>query len=166
MLDDNPNALWSRVVIEKSRVSSFPDLIRVVVGVDPSGSSSGAECGIVAGGKAYVDGAAHYQPFPRRSDCRETNYGGEMVEATIRNVPGGAQVSYKAVHATRGKAVRAGRRVLRAGEGSPCRDFPLLETKLCEWVSGEKSPNRLDTLVWTITDLMDEVEFRTSDFEL
>lgn len=191
VLDDNPNALWSRAMIEAARVREFPDLIRVVTGVDPSGSSSGAECGIVTVGKAYDGAISHYYVLDDSSrqgspaewggqavasynkfHCdrvvAETNYGGEMVESTIRNVQGGALVAYKPVHATRGKAVRAEpvaalyeqKRVHHVGM------FASLENEMCEWVPGERSPNRMDGLVWAITDLMDEGEFRESEFEL
>jgi phage terminase large subunit-like protein len=88
----------------------------------------------------------------------ESNFGGQMVEATIRAVDGNLPV--KMVHASRGKVVRAEpivalyeqRRISHVGL------LPGLEDQLCGWdptVSGP-SPDRLDALVWALTDLMGE----------
>ena len=81
-----------------------------------------------------------------------------MVENTIRTVEGGKEVAYRAVRASRGKAVRAEpvqalyekKRIHHVG------DFSGLETEMCTWVPGQStwSPNRVDALVWAITDLM------------
>ena len=88
------------------------------------------------------------------------NYGGDMVENTVRGVAAKAElsISYKNVHATRGKAVRAEpvaaryeqRRIHHLGE------MPLLDDELCMWIPGETtaSPNRVDALVWALTELM------------
>lgn len=86
----------------------------------------------------------------------ETNNGGEMIESTLRVVD--ATVPYKAVHASRGKYARAEpiaaqyeqKRVHHVGV------FGELEDQLCNWVpaSGVESPDRLDALVWALTELM------------
>src|SRR5262245_26531374 len=54
IIEDRADALWTRAIIEASRVSSAPPLVRIVIGIDPPGSSRpGADaCGIVAAGIA------------------------------------------------------------------------------------------------------------------
>jgi len=90
----------------------------------------------------------------------ETNQGGAMVDFTIRTVARdmGVRVSYRGVHASRGKYVRAEpvaalyeqKRVHHVGS------MPDLEDELCNWEPGQPSPNRLDALVWGATDTMVE----------
>jgi hypothetical protein len=176
---DDPRALWNRGIIR--HVSDIPALDRVVVGVDPSGAATGAECGIVTAGRGILDGqrcafvlgddsrtdtaagwgAAVVAAYNRHNASRvagEVNYGGDMVENTIRTVKGAHNISYKSVRATRGKAVRAEpvtalyekQRVFHVGK------FDALEDEMCTWIPGESnwSPGRIDGLVWTITDLM------------
>jgi phage terminase large subunit-like protein len=94
----------------------------------------------------------------------EQNNGGEMVEHVIRTVD--AAVPVKRVTASRGKQTRA--EPVAALFGAPPKrpprvhlvgGFPELEDQLCTWVPGEEdSPDRLDALVWAITDLMLEKE--------
>lgn len=99
----------------------------------------------------------------------ERNYGGDMVRSTIENIvimamqqaridrtPAPAAVGYKDVQATRGKQVRAEpvQQLYEAGQVHHVGHFPDLEKEMCRWVPGDKSPNRLDALVWAITDLM------------
>jgi phage terminase large subunit-like protein len=57
-LDDVPGALWTRATLDATRVSSVPELRRIVVGVDPSGSARGDACGIMVAGKG-TDGHAY-----------------------------------------------------------------------------------------------------------
>jgi hypothetical protein len=187
-VDEAPGALWhrqNRIVegrtlygIEDNRVRQAPELARIVIGVDPSGSSSGAECGIVGCGIARggtVDGH-HYtladvsvQGSPNiwanaactlyhllKADimAAEQNYGGEMVAKVIRDTD--PTVNIKLVNATRGKAVRAEpiSALAERGEDHHVGEFPLLEDELCQWVQGDKiSPNRLDAKVWADTEL-------------
>ena len=82
------------------------------------------------------------------------NNGGDLVEVNIRTV--GPNVSYKAVHASRGKQIRAEpvAALYEQGKVHHVGCFPLLEDQMCEWVPGEKSPDRMDALVWAITELM------------
>lgn len=177
ILDDNPDALWEReTMIEALRVTKYPPLLRVVVGVDPSGSSLGAECGIIVGGigndgDGYIFDDRSLQGSPAKWGSEvvtayhvheasrivaEANYGGEMVESTVRAVDGGAMVAYKAVHASRGKLLRAEpiSALYEQGRVHHVGSFPDLEDELCQWVPGDKSPNRLDALVWVLTELM------------
>jgi len=176
-IEDDPMAFWRREeMIEAYRVTSHPDLIRIIVGVDPPGGST--ECGIVAAGvgvdgHGYVIddssvfaspaiwGAEAVTTYNRNNADRivgEKNYGGDMVENTIRQVEGGQDISYKSVQATRGKAVRAEpvAALYELGKIHHVGQYSELEDELCTWVPGVSkwSPNRLDALVWALTELM------------
>lgn len=173
-----PGALWNRALLDTTRKTSFPELVRVVVGVDPPGKEK-TECGIIIGGlgqdgHAYVLDDYSIAGTPntwaknviaayhrQRADrvVGEDNYGGDMVENTIRSaLEDGQSVSYKPVHATRGKEVRAEPIVALYERGiiHHVGTFTPLEDELCTWVPGRGmlSPNRLDALVWVMTDLM------------
>lgn len=193
MLDDAPGALWQRgPMIDEHRVSKFPDLVRVVVAVDPNtkgnDGNAGAqresgietaelgECGIVVAGLG-TDGIVYVlgdhslvQPTPERWGREavssyhkhqadrivgEVNNGGDLVESNIRSID--RDVAYKAVHASRGKAVRAEPVASLAEQGrlKHVGVFSLLEDQLCQWEPGVStwSPNRLDALVWAVTEL-------------
>lgn len=176
VLTDNPGALWKRQeMIEVHRVVKVPKLIRIVVGVDPPASSTGAEAGIVVAGRGsdnhlYVleDCSLHGSPeqwgqaavaaYHKWSADRivgEVNNGGDMVGSTIRVVD--KNVSYKAVRATRGKATRAEpiSAIYEQGRGHHVGAFALLEDQMCHWdPSVAESPDRLDALVWAGTELM------------
>lgn len=180
LLDDMPGALWSRDAIERARVDAAPALRRVVVAIDPAVSSGddADETGIVVAalgqdGQGYVldDLSGRYSPHDwaaraidayrlHRADriVAEVNNGGAMVEATLRVLDAG--VSYKAVHASRGKLARAEpvaalyeqTRVHHVGA------FPALEDQLCAFTGGPMShmasPDRVDALVWALSELM------------
>jgi phage terminase large subunit-like protein len=77
-----------------------------------------------------------------------------LVEATLRTVD--KAISYKAVRATRGKYTRAEpiAALYEQGRVHHVGTFPELEDQMCTWVPGEKSPDRLDALVWALTELM------------
>lgn len=131
VLDDFPGALWTQSQIDKTRVQTAPDLVRVVVAVDPSGGEGeGNDAqGIVACGKGrdghgYVladrtcklspDGWARaainlYAEVKADRMLWEVNYGGAMVQATIQSAARamGVRVNLVQVHSSRGKVVRA-----------------------------------------------------------
>ena len=182
-MDEAPGALWHRqktqigtqwvLGIEDNRVFKTPELTRVAVGVDPSGSSTGDACGIIAAG---IDANRHHytiednsiQGSPdmwAREACKtyhkvkadvmvaEKNYGGEMVEKVIKDTD--PIINVKLVSATRGKAVRAEpiSALTERGTDHMVGTFSDLEDELCLWVQGDKSPNRLDAKVWADTEL-------------
>lgn len=178
-VEDSPNGLWTRETLRANRVTSHPDLDRVAVGVDPPGSAAGAECGIVGAGVATVEGVVHGYliaddsrkgtPAEWGAQCvatynrmradrlvAEKNFGGDMVEHTIRTVEGGDAVAFRAVWASRGKAIRAEpiAAYYERGLVHHVGMFDDLEDELCTWVTGDTSPNRLDAAVWALTDLM------------
>lgn len=176
LLEDNPGALWSRALIDNGRVAVHPDLTKVVIGVDPPGGAT--ECGIVIVGSAndhyYVIDDRSLQATPdkwaeavltgythNKADIivGETNFGGDMVGNTIKQSAKSRDIlyRYKPVIASRGKAIRAEPIVALYEQGKVHHvgNFSLLEDEMCEWVPGEtKSPNRLDALVWALTELI------------
>jgi phage terminase large subunit-like protein len=135
VLLDVPGALWNADMIHGSRVSRAPQLHRVVVALDPSGSShrKSDEAGIVTAGVGFCGCKGNPRDvhgFVLRDDsgvmspdawgketvkayeatCAdkvigERNYGGDMVESVVRHVS--STLSYEEVVASRGKAVRA-----------------------------------------------------------
>ena len=113
----------------------------------PPAGSSPAEWG-AAVVKAYRDFEASYV-------AAETNHGGDMIEHVIRSVPGGREVVYKQVRATRGKYTRAEpvAALFEQGRAHQIGMWPALEDELCNWVPGMESPNRLDALVWAHSEL-------------
>lgn len=174
-IEDDPRALWNRDIID--HVTSHPELSRIVVGVDPPGGAT--EAGIIAGGIAKVDGTVHgyiladksrygspaqwgseavsvYHVLKADRVVGEKNFGGDMVENVITTIDD--KVSFKAVHASRGKAVRAEPIVAlyEKGRVHHVGEFQALEDEQCNWVPGESSwsPNRVDALVWVLAELM------------
>jgi hypothetical protein len=171
-IDQAPGALWKRDNIEDGRLTSYPDLARVVVGVDPSATSTGDEAGIIVAGSSGKEGyvlgdlsiqgsplswaqaaVAAYHKFKADRIIAEANNGGEMVELTIRQVDAGVPV--KLVHASRGKHTRAEpvAAIYEQGRIHHIGRFDSLEDEMCLWVPGDASPNRMDALVWAFTEL-------------
>jgi len=173
-LNDNPEALWKRSNIDDNRVHKIPQLTYVVVGVDPSATSKAGsdDTGIITAGKDskgeyYVlgDYTIHdtpqawgtaaitaYNKHQANLIVGETNNGGEMVEHTIKTID--QKIPFRAVHASRGKAIRAEpvSSLYEQGKVHHFGTFPELEDEMCEWVPGaEKSPDRVDALVWAIS---------------
>jgi len=175
VLDDNPGALWRRADIEDARVRRAPAMRRVVVAIDPEATSGeeSAETGIIAAGEG-VDGEYYVLKDVSRRDTpngwaraaiaifnelradrivAEINNGGEMIEAVLRSVD--PYISYYGVHASRGKATRAEpiAALYEQGRVHHVGSFPELEDQMCEWSPGQKSPDRMDALVWALTEL-------------
>jgi phage terminase large subunit-like protein len=179
ILDDAPGALWTRAMLDERRVTYAPELRRVVVAVDPAVSSDeGAdEHGIVVAalgmdGRGYVladhttrgtpqqwarKAVAAFHEFDADRIVAEANQGGEMVEAVIRSVA--PSVPVKLVRATRGKSVRAEpiSALYEQGRVSHVGGFPALEDQMVLMTNagfeGQSSPDRLDALVWGVTEL-------------
>ena len=178
LIEDDPDALFRRDMIENLRVAAAPELRRVVVAVDPPagfGAKSNA-CGIVCvglgvDGKCYVLDDCSVQGLrpaqwakkivalyhARNADrvVAEINQGGAMVEQVLREVD--PELSFRAVHATRGKQARAEpvAALYEQGRVSHVGAFPELEDEMCSVIGeGQKSPDRLDALVWAVSDLM------------
>jgi predicted phage terminase large subunit-like protein len=179
LVESRTGALWDRAAIEAARVRAAPPLARVVVAVDPPATSgAGAdECGLVVAGVGE-DGIAYvledasmgglspagwaeravrlYRAHEADRIVAEVNQGGEMVEAVIRMAD--PSVPVRPVRASRGKRVRAEpvAALYERGRVRHAGAFPMLEDQLCAFTGapGEASPDRLDALVWALTDLM------------
>lgn len=179
ILGDIPGALWRQVDLDMYRRSEEPETRRVVVGVDPAvtNSEDSDEHGIIVAastpddaGVILEDASLKGSPtdWARRAvkmyhkyeaDCivAEVNQGGDMVEHTIKTVD--ANVKVKKVRATRGKHVRAEpiAALYEQGRVAHVGNFPELEGQMTQMTSagyeGEDSPDRVDALVWAMTDI-------------
>lgn len=177
ILDDVEGALWNGDMFLRAPVPD--DLERVVVGVDPAGSTGkrSDETGIMVLGKkgrdTYVleDATGKYTPERwarkvaevfRKWDANtvvvERNFGGDMVKANIRAYDD--TIPVKEVRASRGKQVRAEPLVSHYEQGRVyhCSDYDMskLEQEQVSWVPSDPrspSPNRIDAEVWAWTDL-------------
>lgn len=167
--------------IDSLRVAEAPEMQRIVVSVDPSGTrgdGTGDDIGIIVAGlgvdgEGYIleDGTCQMSPegwgrravdlFHRHKANRivgERNFGGDMVRFTIATADKTAP--FKEVVASRGKAVRAEpiSALYEQGRVHHVGDFPDLEDQMCNFTSsgyvGEGSPDRADALVWALTELM------------
>ncbi len=180
LIEDRADGLWSRATIENARVGAAPPLLRIVVAVDPPASARehAASCGLVAAGrgedgKIYViadETVAGLSPAGWASKAIalwhrlaadalvvEVNQGGDMVRAVIAEQD--PQVPVIAVHARRGKWLRAEpvSALYEQGRVKHVGAFPALEDEMCDFgldgLSGGRSPDRLDALVWAVTAL-------------
>lgn len=179
LLTDVPGALWTYANFDARKAA--PDLARCVVAVDPSGGSDpeNDEQGIVVAGKG-VDGRGYvladrscklspdgwarravqaYLDFKADRIVYEKNFGGDMVEATIKTAARamGVTVPTKAVTASRGKQLRAQpiAALYEQGRVTHCEVFADLESQMCEWTpESGTSPDRLDALVFALSDFM------------
>lgn len=183
--DDAQFALWSSETINRNRVTqaTLPVLKRIVVAVDPAVSSKDTsdETGIVVRGLGYnghvytlADATGTYTPsewakktiqlyhdWKADEVVAEVNNGGDLVETVIRTAEGGKYISYKGVHATRDKLTRAEPVAALAEQGLDHHlgEFPSLEEEMTTWEGkkGQKSPNRIDALVWGTFALIPEM---------
>ena len=181
LLEEAEGALWKRSLIANNRVLDLPvNISRIIVAIDIATTSkdSSDETGIIAmaiddrspsHGYIIGDASGRYSPEGWASRAislmrsvgadrliGETNQGGDMIETTLRLVD--PNVSYKGVHASRGKVARAEPIVALYEQGRihHVGEWQELEDQLCTWEprSGDDSPDRLDALVWAATELM------------
>lgn len=184
LLEDVQGALWTRAMLDAARLAQGvapPQMARVVVGVDPSGTrghDDRASVGIVAAGKG-IDGQGYVLAdftctlspagwgrriaeavSAHRADCvvAEGNFGGAMVESVLTAANVGARV--KMVTASRGKIVRA-EPIAALYEQNQVRHagaFTALEDQLTAFTTdgyvGGGSPDRADAMIWALTELM------------
>jgi predicted phage terminase large subunit-like protein len=177
LLDDIEGALWSKSMIENNRATEAPIFNKVVVAIDPAVTSGeeSDETGITVAGRT-ADGHYYilaseglrttpdqwarravelYHQFEANRIIAETNNGGDLVISVLKQVD--ANVPVKKVVASRGKKVRAEpvsalyeqNRVHHVGQ------FNELEDQLLSWTpDSSESPDRLDSMVWAVTELM------------
>ena len=175
ILADVDGALWKYEYFDPFRVEVAPALDRIVVGIDPAGTSKkrSNETGIIVVGiagdefyvladysgkyspKGWADRAmAAYRDFNADAIVVETNYGGEMVRSTLESVDESPRIIE--VNSRRGKVIRADpivalyekERVHHVG-----KSLGVLEDQLVSWVPTDESPDRLDALVHAMHDL-------------
>lgn len=183
--DSVPGAMWTIEQIDRLRVTDRPQLVRIVVAVDPSasGSDTSDEAGIIAAGLGS-DGHGYvledvslrgtpdvwataavtlYNKWQAEALIAEVNQGGDMVALTISTIKNAPPV--KKIHAKRGKVARAEpvkalyEPIDRYGNPLPGRVhhvgyFAQLESEMVSYLPGMASPNRLDALVYALTELM------------
>ena len=179
MLLDVPGALWTRAMMDAAHADVGPSAFRrIVVAIDPAGSSNknSDETGIVVAGidptgigwiltdlsgRMSPDSWARvavnaYKGWRADRIVAEKNYGGDMVQSTLKAVD--PSVAVRMVVATRGKMIRAEpvSALYEQGRVKHLGNLSQLEDQLCEWNPAENgpSPDRLDALVWALTDLM------------
>lgn len=179
LIEEAEGALWSSTIFDANRVKhdQVPTFIRTIVAVDPSVSSTGSqdETGVIVGalgidGNVYIldDLSGHYSPkqwaqkavaaynkYGADRIVAEKNQGGALVEANIRTV--NPYVSYKAVSASKGKVTRAEpiASLYELNKVKHVGNFNILEDQCCSYSPGvSSSPDRMDALVWCITELM------------
>lgn len=186
LLEDVPGALWTRGLIDATRIKLLEvrwDLIvRIVVAVDPAVShhEDSAEHGIIVAGltrsgHVVIIDDLSMQGTPeewrrvvkaaylaRRADrvIGEVNNGGDLVESNMRTAD--PNISFRSVRASRGKYIRAEpvAALYEQGRVHHVGCFGKLEDQMCQWtpLSGDKSPDRMDALVWAITELVVDPE--------
>jgi phage terminase large subunit-like protein len=179
VIEEKEGSLWTPQLLERAcKGYQQSPLVRLVIAIDPavSNKENSDETGIIAAGLTEngfgvvledlsMKGSAHhwiqraiaaYHRLKADRIVAEVNMGGDLVEQLIRSHD--ATVSYKAVRATRGKAIRAEpiAALYERGQIWHAQHFDKLEDQLCSYVPGEsgKSPDRMDALVWAMTDLM------------
>ena len=178
LLEDTPGALWTRTRLDTLRVRQAPELRRIVVAVDPA-VTSGADAdetgiivaGLAADGHCYVlaDYSGRYSPDQwaqrvawalehHQADrvVAEVNQGGDLVERLLRTVD--PRLPFRAVRASRGKATRAEpvAALYEQGRAHHLGCLAQLEDQMCRFTSSglaDGSPDRVDALVWALTEL-------------
>jgi phage terminase large subunit-like protein len=179
ILETNENALWNHALIDNARMkkSEAPSFYRVVVGIDPAVTSTenSDSTGIIVAaassdGHFYIledctmkgtpqewatRAALAYDKHSADKIIAETNNGGDLVLHLLHSVR--PNIPVKKVTATRGKAVRAEpiSALYEQGRVHHLGYFDELETQMCEWEpnTSAKSPDRMDALVWALTEL-------------
>ncbi|MHA6325466.1 DNA-packaging protein [Roseivivax sp. CAU 1753] len=181
LIEEAEGALWTSGMIEAGHVERPPEMVRVIVAVDPpaSGHAGSDACGIIVAGvtgdgvavvleDATVQGVrpaawaeAAIAAMARWQADRlvaEVNQGGDMVEEVLRSVD--PDVPVTKVHAARGKVARAEpvAALYERGHVRHLRGLGQLEDQMCRMTQtgydGKGSPDRVDALVWALTDLM------------
>ena len=178
VLDDYEGALWSYSMIEATRITpqEAPEMQRIVVAIDPAvtNNENSDETGMVVAGQGvdsryYVfedvsgkmtpDGWGRlavdmYYKYQADRIVAEVNNGGDLVERLIRTIDN--NVPYTPVNAARGKIIRAEpvAALYEQKKVSHVGLFSDLEEQMCSYTGvSKKSPDRLDALVWAITEL-------------
>ena len=180
LIEDRADALWTRVALEQA-TGDHEALTRIVVAVDPPATSrkSSDACGMIVAGldsssRAVVlrdatmsavkpqDWAARavalYHEYEADCIVAEVNQGGDMVTAVLQTVD--PTVPVREVRASRGKWLRAEPVAALYAQGRVVHAarMPELEDEMCDFgpegLSGGRSPDRVDALVWAVSELL------------
>lgn len=179
LLEQADGALWTRKMLEDAFVppDTVPPMRRSVVALDPAvtAAEGSDETGIVVAGLGddglfYVlaDASGRLSPneWARRAVnlmrewdadriVAEVNNGGDLVENTLRTIDPG--LPFTAVNASKAKRTRADpvAALYEQGRVRHAGGWPELEDQMCNWVPGmgDHSPDRMDALVWALTEL-------------
>lgn len=179
LMEQADGALWTRAMLEAAFVApdKVPNMRRSVVALDPAvtAAEGSDETGIVVAGLGddgffYVlaDASARLSPneWARRAVnlmrdwdadkiVAEVNNGGDLVATTLRTIDPG--LPFKAVNASKAKRTRADpiAALYEQGRVRHAGGFAQLEDQMCNWVPGmgDHSPDRMDALVWALTEL-------------
>lgn len=187
LLEDTPGALWTQKNVDQYRVpvGDQPAMRRIVVAVDPSvtNTENSDETGIVAAGlgidgKGYIlgDDSGRYSPdewakravaMYHRLDAdrivAEKNQGGDMVERVLRSADWNVPITL--VSASRGKVTRAEpiAALYEQGRVGHVGRYDVLEDQMVAFTSDFDrrvqgySPDRVDALVWALTELFPRI---------
>lgn len=175
---DVEGALWNMSLIDRNRVESHPDLLQIVVAIDPAVTANpdSDETGIVIGGKG-IDNVCYifddvsgiytprqwaersifnYEKYKADKIVAEKNNGGDLVKVNLQTID--KNIEPVLVHASRGKVIRAEPVVglYEQGRVKHVKYLHKLEEQMTTWSAkeGEPSPDRVDALVWLVTYLM------------
>lgn len=183
LLEDVPGALWERARLDELRVQFAPLMQRIVVAIDPA-VTSGEEAdesgimvvGLAQNGHGYLLEDCSFRGTPDEV-CRravrafhdweadrviaEANNGGDWIESLLRTAD--PDIAYHKVNASRGKVTRAepSSSLYEQGRVHHVGDFPELEDQMCAFTvdfdrkASGYSPDRVDALVWGLTELFD-----------
>ena len=181
LIEDREDALWKRQLLEQQRVNKAPELQRLLIAIDPpvTGGKNADMCGVIAAGlgidkRGYVlkdhstkglsplkwaeNAIALYHQLEANQLVAEVNQGGDLVENILHQID--PTVPVKKVHARRGKWLRAEpvSALYDQGRVSHVGPLPELEDQMCDFgpngLSNNQSPDRLDALVWALTELL------------
>ena len=182
IIEDKADACWSYDLIAKNRVDSLPHLVQIVIAIDPavtynqdSDETGMVVCGRDKDGKAYVladlSAKMSTQKWAQtaleawreyRADLiiAESNNGGDLVANILRTHD--ANLPIKLIYASRGKLTRAQPIAYLYQQGlikhyvpTEINHLSSLEEQMCDWTPDcSYSPDRMDALVWALTELM------------
>jgi phage terminase large subunit-like protein len=180
ILDDVEGALWTRGLIDRTRIATAPTMARIVVSVDPAvtNSEKSDETGIVvvgstSDGQGYVLGDYSFRGSPLQWATKavelfdsykadavlvEVNQGGDMVGAVLKQVR--PTLPIREVRAHVGKKLRAEpvAAMYEQGRIHHIGEFAELEDQMCTWTVDEpNSPDRIDAMVQGFSDLLGKV---------
>jgi len=179
LLLEVPDALWDTTMLDENRVTitDVPTMKRVIVAVDPavSNNEDSDETGIVVVGRGQDDEGYILADYSIKSKTNiwakkvsdayhaekadlvvgEVNNGGDLVESVLKTVD--KNMNYESVRASRGKAIRAEpiSGLYEQGRIHHIGEFEELEKQMCKWSPKDSntSPDRMDALVWGLTEL-------------